>query len=200
VKFVWLFFELRLSKHSPSWWSLRNQFKSSALSEMTTGAVTERFPESSSEPLLPTNHRRNGSDGGEEAAAFHEFNGASFPGAVFNLSTTIVGAGIMALPATMKVLGLVPGLVMIVLAAFLTDASIELLMRFSRVVGAPSYGAVMGDAFGWWGRRLLQVCVVVNNVGVMIVYMIIIGKIFLATALLCFIQYGIHLQSYLCEV
>lgn len=144
---------------------------------MTTGAAAERFPESS-EPLLPTKRRWEGEDGGggDDEAAFHEFNGASFAGAVFNLSTTIVGAGIMALPATMKVLGLVPGLVMIVLAAFLTDASIELLMRFSRVVGAPSYSAVMGDAFGWWGRRLLQVCVVVNNVGVMIVYMIIIGK------------------------
>uniref|UniRef100_A0A453RBX6 Amino acid transporter transmembrane domain-containing protein n=1 Tax=Aegilops tauschii subsp. strangulata TaxID=200361 RepID=A0A453RBX6_AEGTS len=114
---------------------------------MTTGAVTESFPESS-EPLLPTKRRWEGEDGGGDEAAFHEFNGASFAGAVFNLSTTIVGAGIMALPATMKVLGLVPGLVMIVLAAFLTDASVELLMRFSRVVGAPSYGAVMGDAFG----------------------------------------------------
>jgi sodium-coupled neutral amino acid transporter 2 len=146
---------------------------------MTTaaGPATERFPESSSAPLLPTKQLAAPSD------AFHEFDGASFPGAVFNLSTTIVGAGIMALPATMKVLGLVPGLVMIVLAAFLTDASIELLMRFSRAVGAPSYGAVMGDAFGWWGRRLLQVCVVVNNVGVMIVYMIIIGKIL--SAMLC---------------
>ncbi|VAI85133.1 unnamed protein product [Triticum turgidum subsp. durum] len=148
---------------------------------MTTGAVTESFPESS-EPLLPTKRRWEGEDGGDDEAAFHEFNGASFAGAVFNLSTTIVGAGIMALPATMKVLGLLPGLVMIVLAAFLTDASVELLMRFSRVVGAPSYGAVMGDAFGWWGRRLLQVCVVVNNVGVMIVYMIIIGDVLSGTS------------------
>ena len=134
-------------------------------------------PESSA-PLLPTNKpRRSDGGGGDEADdAFHnEFNGASFPGAVFNLSTTIVGAGIVALPATMKVLGLVPGLVMIVLVAFLTDASIELLMRFSRVAGAPSYGAVMGDAFGLGGRRLLQVCVVVKTVGIMIVYMIIIG-------------------------
>ena len=113
--------------------------------------------------------------------------GSGVSGAVFNLATSIIGAGIMALPATMKVLGLLPGLVMIVLAAFLTDASVELLMRFSRVVGAPSYGAVMGDAFGWWGRRLLQVCVVVNNVGVMIVYMIIIGKIISAMLSRCYL-------------
>ncbi|CAN6164279.1 unnamed protein product [Urochloa humidicola] len=135
------------------------------------GGASER-----SDPLLPTK-REGGEDDDAGASAFHDFNGASFAGAVFNLSTTIVGAGIMALPATMKVLGLVPGLVMIVLAALLTDASIELLVRFSRAVGARSYGAAMGDAFGWWGRRLLQVCVVINNVGVMIVYMIIIDSL-----------------------
>ncbi|KAF0935993.1 hypothetical protein E2562_037756 [Oryza meyeriana var. granulata] len=128
-----------------------------------------------SEPLLPRKHR----DGGDEgAASSHDhFDGASFSGAVFNLSTTIVGAGIMALPATMKVLGLVPGLTLVVLAALLTDASIELLVRFSRAVGATSYGEAMGDAFGALGRGLLQVCVVVNNVGVMVVYMIIIGDV-----------------------
>jgi len=37
--------------------------------------------------------------------------GSGVPGAVFNLATSIVGAGIMALPATMKVLGLVVGLI-----------------------------------------------------------------------------------------
>jgi sodium-coupled neutral amino acid transporter 2 len=145
---------------------------------MGGGGGNERFP-GGSDPLLPT--KREGDEDDAGASAFHEFSGASFAGAVFNLSTTIVGAGIMALPATMKVLGLVPGLVMIVLAALLTDASIELLVRFSRAVGARSYGAAMGDAFGWWGRRLLQVCVVINNVGVMIVYMIIIGNLNLSS-------------------
>ncbi|KAL6607020.1 hypothetical protein ACP70R_042673 [Stipagrostis hirtigluma subsp. patula] len=148
---------------------------------MTMGGATERFPEGI-EPLLPTKREGPAAAAEGEDAAFHEFNGASFAGAVFNLSTTIVGAGIMALPATMKVLGLVPGLVMIVLAALLTDASIELLVRFSRAVGARSYGAAMGEAFGWWGRRLLQVCVVINNVGVMIVYMIIIGDVLSGTS------------------
>ncbi|RLN08130.1 hypothetical protein C2845_PM11G27300 [Panicum miliaceum] len=125
----------------------------------------------STKSLLPKNQQRggDGDDGGDD------FHGASFAGAVFNLSTTIVGAGIMALPATMKVLGLAPGLVLIVLAAILTDASIELLVRYSRAAGAKSYGRAMGDAFGAFGRGFLQFCVVVNNLGVMVVYMIIIG-------------------------
>ncbi|KAG9448597.1 hypothetical protein H6P81_008562 [Aristolochia fimbriata] len=123
-------------------------------------------------PLLPKH---------EEDIAHDGFNGASFSGAVFNLSTTIVGAGIMALPATMKVLGLVPGIAMIVFMAFLTEASIEMLLRFSKAGKSSSYGALMADAFGRIGRILLQVCVVINNVGVLIVYMIIIGDVLSGT-------------------
>ena len=105
-----------------------------------------------------------------------ELNGASFTGSVFNLSTSIIGAGIMALPATMKVLGLGLGLGLIVFVALLTEASLEMLLRFSKVGNSGSYGEVMGDAFGGVGRRLLQFCIFVNNVGTLIVYMIIIGK------------------------
>lgn len=122
-------------------------------------------------PLLPT----------KKEEGFDEFDGASFTGAVFNISTTIIGAGIMALPATMKALGLVLGIVMIVFMAFLAEASIEMLIRFSRASKSSSYGGVMGDAFGKWGKICLQICVLVNNIGVLIVYMIIIGDVLSGT-------------------
>ncbi|GAB4832470.1 Amino acid transporter avt6a [Ancistrocladus abbreviatus] len=125
-------------------------------------------------PLLPTKH---GEDGG-----FDEFNGASFTGAVFNLSTTVVGAGIMALPATMKVLGLGLGIAVIVFMAFLTERSIDMLIKFSRPGKSSSYGGVMGDAFGNVGRILLQICVLVNNIGVLVVYMIILGDVLSGTS------------------
>ncbi|KAK4381517.1 Amino acid transporter AVT6A [Sesamum angolense] len=114
-----------------------------------------------------------------ESSSFshQDFNGASFIGAVFNLSTTIIGAGIMALPATMKVLGLGLGIALIVFVAVLTEFSVGLLLRFSKAGGSASYAGVMGDAFGDVGRRILQVCVVINNIGVLIVYMIIIGDV-----------------------
>ncbi|KAL0377648.1 UNVERIFIED_CONTAM: Amino acid transporter AVT6A [Sesamum radiatum] len=125
-------------------------------------------------PLLPTKH--------EDEGGFDEFNGASFSGAVFNLSTTIVGAGIMALPATMKVLGLILGIAVIIFMAFLTEASIDFLLRFSRASKSVSYGSLMGDAFGKYGRMVIQLCVIVNNVGVLIVYMIIIGDVLSGTS------------------
>ncbi|RLN12458.1 sodium-coupled neutral amino acid transporter 1-like [Panicum miliaceum] len=108
-------------------------------------------------PLLPVKV--------EEEDGFHEFNGASFSGAVFNLSTTIVGAGIMALPASIKMLGIIPGILMIIIVALLTEASIDMLVRCSHQGKIASYGWLMGEVFGQWGRIALQASVIVNNVG-----------------------------------
>jgi sodium-coupled neutral amino acid transporter 2 len=124
-------------------------------------------------PLLPVKV--------EEDDGFHEFNGASFSGAVFNLSTTIVGAGIMALPASIKMLGIIPGILMIIIVALLTEASIDMLVRCSHQGKITSYGWLMGEVFGQWGRISLQASVIVNNVGVLIVYMIIIGDVLSGT-------------------
>ncbi|TXG52572.1 hypothetical protein EZV62_021741 [Acer yangbiense] len=125
-------------------------------------------------PLLPQKH--HDSDPRESG-----IDGASFSGAVFNLSTTIVGAGIMALPATVKQLGLVPGLIMIVLVGWLTESSIDMIIRFSRASKSTTYGGVVADAFGGSGRTLLLLCIVVNNLGMLVVYMIIIGDVLSGT-------------------
>ncbi|KAL5988307.1 Amino acid transporter avt6a [Asimina triloba] len=131
-------------------------------------------------PLLPQKHCDDDDDG----ALDHGFCGASFSGAVFNLSTTIVGAGIMALPATMRVLGLIPGLAMIVVAGILAEMSIDMILRFGRSSKATSasYSGVVGDAFGGVGRAILQTCIVVNNLGMLVVYMIIIGDVLAGTS------------------
>ncbi|KAL5582051.1 hypothetical protein UlMin_014493 [Ulmus minor] len=107
--------------------------------------------------------------------------GASFHGSVFNLSCTVIGSGIMSLPATLQVLGLVPGVVLIIIAAFFTEASIEMLLRFSKPGSASSYGDLMGDAFGKVGKILLQLSVIINNIGCLIVYMIIIEDVLSGT-------------------
>ncbi|WOL12323.1 sodium-coupled neutral amino acid transporter 2 [Canna indica] len=131
---------------------------------------SRRIPEEKS-PLLPSKQEETG-----------EFNGASFPGAVFNLSTTVVGAGIMSLPATMKVLGLVPGILLIIFFAFFTEASIDMLIKSSQAGKTVSYGGVMGDAFGRMGKVFIQLCIVVHTVGVLVVYMIIIGDVVSGTS------------------
>ncbi|EEF47676.1 amino acid transporter AVT6A [Ricinus communis] len=135
---------------------------------------TTRETHNQESPLLPKTRAD-----GQEAK---DFNGASFLGAVFNLSTTIIGAGIMALPAIMKVLGVGLGIGMIVLVAILTEYSLEILLRYSKAAKVESYGGVMGDAFGNIGKRLLQIFILLNIVGVLIVYIIIIGDVLSGTS------------------
>uniref|UniRef100_A0A0D9YNK9 Amino acid transporter transmembrane domain-containing protein n=1 Tax=Oryza glumipatula TaxID=40148 RepID=A0A0D9YNK9_9ORYZ len=135
--------------------------------------VSHREIRDETTPLLPIK---------EEEEGIHEFNGASFSGAVFNLSTTIVGAGIMALPASIKMLGIIPGILMIILVALLTEASIDMLVRCSHEGKITSYGWLMGETFGQWGRIALQASVVINNIGMMIVYMIIVGDVLSGTS------------------
>ncbi|CAI9786943.1 unnamed protein product [Fraxinus pennsylvanica] len=104
-------------------------------------------------------------------------SGSGIYGAVFNLTTSIIGAGIMALPATMKVLGLVLGVILIFLMGILSEISVELLVRFSVQCNASSYGEVVQAALGRTARILSEICIIVNNAGVLIVYLIIIGDV-----------------------
>ncbi|XP_062229392.1 amino acid transporter AVT6E-like [Phragmites australis] len=103
--------------------------------------------------------------------------GSSVHAAVFNLATSIIGAGIMALPATMKVLGVAVGLVSILVMGVLSEITIELLVRFSAYCGALSYGEVVHRALGRPASILAQMCVIINNAGVLVVYLIIIGDV-----------------------
>ncbi|MQM07830.1 hypothetical protein Taro_040679 [Colocasia esculenta] len=103
--------------------------------------------------------------------------GSDVPGAVFNLATSVIGAGIMALPATMRVLGLALGLVCIALMGALSELSIELLVRSSVLSRAASYGDAVRSALGLPARAIAEVCIVVNNAGILIVYLIIIGDV-----------------------
>ncbi|KAJ9189977.1 hypothetical protein P3X46_001218 [Hevea brasiliensis] len=104
-------------------------------------------------------------------------NGSGIYGAVFNLTTSIIGAGIMALPATMKVLGLVLGVVFIILMGILSEISVEILVRFSVLCKASSYGEVVQFALGKTPKVLSEICIIVNNGGFMVVYLIIIGDV-----------------------
>ncbi|WOH09888.1 hypothetical protein DCAR_0729348 [Daucus carota subsp. sativus] len=103
--------------------------------------------------------------------------GSGLYGAVFNLTTTVVGAGIMALPATMKVLGLFVGLVFIILMGILSEVSIEFLVRFTVHYKATSYGEVVEHALGKRGRICSEIFIILNNAGMLIVYLIIMGDV-----------------------
>ncbi|BFG22935.1 hypothetical protein CerSpe_092090 [Prunus speciosa] len=102
---------------------------------------------------------------------------ATVSGAVFNVSTSIIGAGIMSIPATLKVLGVIPAFLLIVIIAFLADVSVEFLMRFTNSGESTTYAGVMRESFGQVGSVATQICVMITNLGCLIMYQIIIGDV-----------------------
>ena len=82
--------------------------------------------------------------------------GASVSSAVFNISTCMIGAGIMSIPATLKVLGIVPGFLLIVVMALLVDLTVEFLLRYTHSGNSNSYAGVMAESFGKPGSWALQ--------------------------------------------
>ncbi|KAK8525079.1 hypothetical protein V6N13_016068 [Hibiscus sabdariffa] len=102
---------------------------------------------------------------------------SGIPGAVFNLTTTIIGAGMMALPATMKVLGIVLGLALMIVIGILSEISVEMFVKYAVLCKAKSYGEVVEVAMGRTARVLSQICIIINNAGVLVVYLIIIGDV-----------------------
>ncbi|CAO2816983.1 unnamed protein product [Amaranthus hypochondriacus] len=126
-------------------------------------------------PLLPTNSNND----------INISDKASTSGAVFNVSTTMVGAGIMSIPATFKVLGVFPALFLIVVVAFLANLSANFLLRFTYSDDTKSfsgetmtYGGVMKESFGSIGSLLVQISVIITNWGCLVVYLIILGDVF----------------------
>ncbi|MCO5605132.1 hypothetical protein L7F22_059312 [Adiantum nelumboides] len=97
--------------------------------------------------------------------------------AVFSISTTIVGAGIMGLPETLRINGLVPALLLIIGVALLTDKSVDFLLKHTTAAEADTYGAVMSHSFGCPGRVIAQLCIIVNSFGTLVVYLIIIADV-----------------------
>ncbi|XWS07587.1 hypothetical protein CRYUN_Cryun41cG0001800 [Craigia yunnanensis] len=102
---------------------------------------------------------------------------ASVSGAVFNICTTMVGAGIMSIPATVKVLGIIPGFVVIFMIALLVEVTVEFLLRYTQSCKATTYAGLVAESFGSLGSIAVQICVMITNLGCLIIYLIIIGDV-----------------------
>lgn len=118
--------------------------------------------------------------------------GASISSAVFNISTCMVGAGIMSIPATLKVLGIIPGFFLIMLMALLVDVTVEFLLRYTHSGNSNSYAGVMAESFGKTGSLALQFCIILSNLGGLIIYLIIIGKMMLLS---CYLMIIVKIRS-----
>jgi amino acid permease len=137
-------------------------------------------------PLLPPSFassdtieegHRSAKGSHDEDESPHEVATANMGSAVFNLATTIIGAGIMALPATMRVLGMPIGLLVICTMGVVSELSIEMIVHFLAIAKVWTFGDLVGNAAGWAARAVAQICIIINNAGILIVYLIIIGDV-----------------------
>lgn len=144
----------------------REKLVSSRLNRGTEKMRSEIKEAGASAPLLP-----DVQFAGDEVS-----DGASISSAIFNVSTSMIGAGIMSIPATFKVLGVIPSFLVILILAFFVEVTVEFLLKYTRHSGdLNSYGGLMAESFGKPGAVALQVCVLLTNLGAMIIYLIIIG-------------------------
>lgn len=103
--------------------------------------------------------------------------GATLASAVFNISTTMIGAGIMSIPATFKVLGVFPALFLLLVVALMGDVTGEFMLRYTHSGKSTTYAGLMGESFGRLGSLALQICVMITSFGCLIIYLIIIGDV-----------------------
>lgn len=97
--------------------------------------------------------------------------------ATANLATTIIGAGIMALPKAFATLGILLGMLMLAVVFVLSLFSLNALVRVSQLTHHWTYHDVVSAEYGAPGLLALKLAIIVNNAGSMIVYLIIIGDV-----------------------
>mmetsp|Transcript_19423 Transcript_19423/g.57795 ORF Transcript_19423/g.57795 Transcript_19423/m.57795 type:complete len:387 (+) Transcript_19423:369-1529(+) len=100
---------------------------------------------------------------------------ASVGSSIVNLTNTVVGAGVLALPFAFKATGAVLGVVVLLVVYALIMCSIELLVGCTKHTKHKSYAGIATAALGRHGNTFTQAAVFLATFGAMTSYLIIIG-------------------------
>jgi len=107
-------------------------------------------------------------------------NAGSTRGSIYNLFSSVLGAGVLGLPHAIAAWGLLPGLVMIVPFALISLYSLRLLGWSGELTGAKSYRQLaeitLGERFPA-SSRLVSVAIFFNTFGSLVVYLIVLGDL-----------------------
>jgi hypothetical protein len=104
---------------------------------------------------------------------------ASLGSAVFNITNTIIGGGIVALPFVVKSVGIITAFVLFVVLAVMVAYSALILVKSSLFVfkGPKTYQDLAYKAFGKVGPLLVEIVADLYLLGAMTGYTIIVGTI-----------------------
>ena len=103
--------------------------------------------------------------------------GSTLAGTIFNLANTVIGAGILALPYSMQLAGVVPGLCVLIAVASVADLSIWMLLCAVDFTQQRDFGDVGKVLFGRWLGVLVDLSLFLVNVGLCTSYIEIIGDL-----------------------
>jgi sodium-coupled neutral amino acid transporter 1 len=121
-----------------------------------------------------------GGAGGGDAFLVIDLEGrakSSTADSVWNLCNVILGAGLYALPRVFAALGLLGGAAAVGAVAWLTYASVDLMLRASEALRAPTYARTLRAL---WGRRAavaVHLAVVLGCAGFVALYIIIAADV-----------------------
>ena len=93
---------------------------------------------------------------------------------VFNLVSTCLGSGMLALPATLAKLGLAGGLFMLVLVPWLGERTTALMVVATELTGGETYTVVAERTLGRAGSVVTAAALIALNYGVCVSYLIVV--------------------------
>ncbi|XP_031436217.1 probable sodium-coupled neutral amino acid transporter 6 isoform X2 [Clupea harengus] len=106
---------------------------------------------------------------------------ASFQACVFNMMNAIMGSGILGLAYAMASTGIVGFSILLIVVSSLATYSIHLLLTLCDQTGVSSYEDLGGRAFGKFGKILVAISIIIQNIGAMASYMFILKTEFPAS-------------------
>ena len=86
---------------------------------------------------------------------------ATLPAAIFNMTATIIGGGVLSIPLSCARAGLGPFTALMAASAIATDFSLYVLVSCSRRCGSTSFGGVARSAFGGGAELLTTAAVLI---------------------------------------
>ena len=90
---------------------------------------------------------------------------SDFSTAVINLAKTTIGAGIMAMPRAMQLLGIFCGTIYVLLLSSIIYYSLEVLVRAASHTGQWTYRGTVESLVGRTSAQVLQVIILKANAG-----------------------------------
>ncbi len=96
--------------------------------------------------------------------------------ASFNIANSILGAGILSLPISIRYLGIIVGVIFFAIVAYATLLTVSYLIQSQEVTKKKSYAEITKEVLGNKGYLIILIMIILNNIGLCCAYFRIFGE------------------------